>query len=240
VLALNIKANNSGSRKGKRHLLSWALIGLLAIIVFNACGQTIADNPQNQDVLAVLKRFQAGYDNRDIPKVDEYVRDLFDSDVLVIGTRAYASGDGEWCEGIEKVKELVAWDWQYWDDLRMETEKARIRIDGNTAWVAFWGTLVSLQTKEKGYSVGMKNILKRQKENKYKENPREFFLWLSNYSSRVVWDFERTGGEEFIHPIRITAVLYNRNGKWLFKQMHFSYPTGYHKTRIIKGQDDNR
>lgn len=236
-----METNHSENRKGKRHLLSWGLMGLLAIVVFNACGQTTADHPQNQDVSAVLKRFQAGYDKRDISKIDEYVRDLFDSeDVLVIGTRAYAPGDGEWCEGIEKVKELVAWDWQYWDDLRMETEKARIRIDGNTAWVAFWGTLVSRQTKAKGYSDGMKNILKRQQENDYKENPREFFLWLSNYSSRVVWDFERTGGEEFIHPIRITAVLSKNNGKWLFTQMHFSYPTGYHKTRIIKGQNKDR
>ena len=160
-------------------------MGLLAIIVFVACGQTIADNPQNPDVLAVLKKFQAGYDKRDIFKVDEYVRDLFDSeDVLVIGTRAYASGDGEWCEGIDKVKEIVKWDWQYWDDLRMETEKARIRVDGNTAWVAFWGTLVSRQTKEKGYSDGVKNILGRQKEKKYKENPREFFLVVQLFIAR--------------------------------------------------------
>jgi hypothetical protein len=50
----------------------------------------------------------------------------------------------------------------------------------------------------------------------------------------MLWDFEQVGGEEFIYPIRITAVLSNKNGKWLFNQMDFSYPTGYHKTRIIK------
>jgi hypothetical protein len=72
-----------------------------------------------------------------------------------------------------------------------------------------------------------------------RESPREFVLWLANYSSRLVWEFERMGGDEFIHPIRVTAVLRKKNGKWLFKQMDFSYPTGEQRTRIIRAQANN-
>jgi hypothetical protein len=32
-------------------------------------------------------------------------------------------------------------------------------------------------------------------------------------------------GEKFVWPLRFTAVLVQRNGRWLFHQMHFSYPT---------------
>ena len=238
---MNMKADNPGNRKGLRRLPAWILMGLLGAIVFSACTQTIPGDRENDDVIAVLNKFQDGYARRDLSRVDEYVRDLFDSeDVLVIGTASHKLGDGEWCEGIEKVKKLVRWDWQYWGDLRMETDRSRIRIDGDTAWVALWGTLTSRQTKEKGYSDGMKNVVDKQMEKQFKEDPREYFLWLSGYASRVVWDFERAGGEEFIHPIRITALLSKKNGKWLFRQMTFSYPTGYHKARITKGQDNYR
>ena len=215
---------------------------MLAVVLFVTAGwqfeagnQREQDNLQEQDVLAVLKKFQAGYDERDVSKVDEYVRDLFDADdVLIIGTGASAPGDGEWCEGIEAVKRIVESDWKHWDDLKMETEKARIRIEGKTAWVAFGGTSTSRQTIKSGYAHGMKQIRYRQNQNKYQENPREFFLWLSYYTSRMLLDYELVDGEGFIYPIRITAVLSNKNGKWLFKQINFAYPTGYHKTRIIK------
>jgi hypothetical protein len=116
----------------------------------------------------------------------------------------------------------------------MEIEKARIRIEGKTAWVAFWGTSESRQTRASWYGRGMKDISHWLNQKNYQENPREFFLWLSNYTSRMLWDFERAGGDTFVFPIRITGVLSNKNGKWLFKQMAFSYPTGYHKRRITK------
>jgi hypothetical protein len=215
----------------------WVLVimAALTILFLNAFRWSNTGDQQGLDVSAILNKFQAGYDKRDVSEVDEYVRDLFDEDdVLIIGTRAFSAEDKEWCEGIEAVKKIVEWDWKYWGDLKMEIEKARIRINGNTAWVAMVGTSESRQTKEAGYEKGMKAIRDWQNQKKYQENPREFLLWLSYYTSRMLWDFEQTGGEEFVYPIRITAVLSNKKGKWLFNQMEFSYPTGYHRTRIIK------
>jgi hypothetical protein len=215
--------------------------GLLIVMAgLNSCGcgqMNLAESLEEQDVMAVLKKFQSGYDVRDISKVDEYVRNLFDAqDVLVIGTGAAYPGDGEWCEGIDRVKSLVESDWRYWGDLKMETDKARIRIDGSTAWVAFSGVSESFQTREAAYRKGMQMIKDQQKQKKYRENPREYFLWLSNYASSMLWDLEQEEGEKFIHPIRITAVLSNKNGKWLFTQMNFAYPTGNHKKRITRTQ----
>lgn len=238
---MSINEKKSRGPTGKRHLLFWGLMVMVAVVFLSGGRQSKADdqrkqdNRQEQDVLAVLKKFQAGYGERDVSKVDEYVRDLFDAeDVLIIGTGASAPGDGEWCEGIEAVKRIVELDWKYWADLKMETEKARIRIEGKTAWVAFWGTSKSRQTIKSGYAHGMEQIRDWLNQNKYQENPREFFLWLSYYTSRMLFDYELVDGEGFIYPIRITAVLSNKNGKWLFKQINFAYPEGYHKTRIIK------
>ncbi len=237
-LSTNRKKSRGAIRKG--YLLFLGLMVMLAIVLsggrqFKVDNQRQQDNLQEQDVLAVLKKFQAGYNERDVSKADEYVRDLFDAeDVLIIGTGASAPGDGEWCEGIEAVKQIIKSDWKHWDDLKMETEKARIRINGKTAWVAFGGTSKSRQTTKSGYASGMEAIRYWQNQNKYQENPREFFLWLSYYTSRMLLDYELVDGEGFIYPIRITAVLSNKNGKWLFKHVNFAYPTGYHKTRIVK------
>jgi hypothetical protein len=77
--------------------LSWGLMVLLAFIFLSGCGKTNVGNQHNLDVLAVLHKFQAGYSKRDVSKIDEYVRDIFDpEDVLIIGTGASKLGEGEW------------------------------------------------------------------------------------------------------------------------------------------------
>ncbi len=238
-MSINKKKAGDPIRKG--YLLVLALMVMLVAVLltygrqFETSNQRQEDNLQKRDILAVLKKFQASYDERDVSKIDKYIQELFDAeDVLIIGTGASAPGDSEWCEGIKAVKKIIESDWKYWDDLKMETEKARIRIEGRTAWVAFGGTSKSAQTKKSGYANGMAAIRRWQNQSDYKENPREFFLWLSYYTSRMLLDYELEDGEEFIYPIRVTAVLSNKNGKWVFKQMNFAYPTGYHKTRVSK------
>src|SRR5512135_2730083 len=150
---MDFRGNGSTEFAGHRHVMPWIITALLAALFLSSGKQTTAlGNVQEQDVLAVLKRFQTGYSRRDVSRVDEYVRDLFDDqDVLIIGTNASIPNDGEWCEGIDAVKRLVETDWKSWGDLKMETEKARIRIDGGTAWVARTGVLEKSQTSESGY-----------------------------------------------------------------------------------------
>jgi hypothetical protein len=221
-------------------ILNLMVIGglVIAIITCPVNGMVDKNKKQEQSIVEVLKKFQAGYTQRDVTKVDEFVNELFDSeDVFLVGTDAASVEHGEWGEGIEKVKEVVERDWKYWGDLKLDIDTARIRIHANTAWVALWASSEKLRPKKEEYKKTVERIMRALESNKDKFDSRLILHWLINFSSRYLWEFEQ--GEEFIHPLRITAVLVKKKGKWLFRQIHFSFPMrGMPVYRIFKDQEE--
>jgi len=177
------------------------------------------------EIIKVLEYFQEGYTNRDTSIIDQYVKNLFTEDILIVGT-----GASEWPSGIEACKNLVKWDWKYWGDVKIDIEKAIIRIEDNIAWIATTGTLSrNFDSKEfiyERYGVNdIKRISEKDQSNKMK------LLELIDDASELLYEVEQAG-TEFVYPLRIVASLVEKNGEWKFKQMGFSYP--FPRKLIIK------
>jgi hypothetical protein len=228
-----------------KRIQSFVLFGMLVLLVFVVSGNAKVEGTekQKQEVMEVLKKFQAGYTARDVSKVDEYVNDLFDSeDIFVIGTSAYKPGNFEWCEDIKAVKKVIESDWKNWGNLKLKIENARIRIEGNIAWVAILGVSEERNVKKNSYDRAIKSIartIELNKDDKSEGISREIMFWILQYTSRQLSEYEQ-GGDEFIYPLRITAVLVKKKGKWMFRQMNFAFPVTVIPDVRIPKEDNNK
>ena len=190
-------------------------------------GEEVKRTKAEEEVLEVLRKYQAGYDARDVSKLDEFVAELFDpDDCLIVGTGTTGPKTKEWSQGTALIKKLIKFDWEHWDDLKMKIEKARIRVSGDVAWAAMWGTSEGIKDKKKEYD-RMLNFFSRVIEHSKKQDNKETTLAMmllilkkaAVYLERYVPE-----GDEFIFPIRVTAVLKKKKGKWLFQLMNYSFP----------------
>ena len=214
-----------------KRILSLVLLGILALVTAAVPGDAKVKGieKQKQEVMEVLKKFQAGYTARDVSKLNDYVNELFDPEnVLIIGTSSYGPKKGEWCDDIKAVKDILTIDWKYWDDLILKVEDARVMIHENTAWVVMWGTSESKREKKEIYDWAVDAITKKieqSKDDKTEERTRKIMFWVAQHSIRWLLEYEK-GGEKIVYPIRISAVLTKKkNKKWMFRQMDFAFPT---------------
>jgi hypothetical protein len=170
------------------------------------------------EIRDLIRRFQEGYTKRDIKAVDEYVESLFtgEEDVLVIGT-----GAEEWCLGIQQIKELIESDWRYWGDVLIDPDKAVISSEGDTAWFYVEGMLKNRDGSEEKYLNNLLEEMKRIAEGE--GSPREKILDMLQDASYNLLQLE--GGAEYVWPFRFCGVAVKREGKWMFHQLQFSFPT---------------
>lgn len=182
---------------------------------------TASIEEKKNEVRLVLQTFQDGYTRRDVSRVAETMQ-LFDDspETEIIGTNAMKIGKGEWCLGMEKARCLLESDWKDWGDVKINVDGARIFVYGDVAWLSAEMT-TSEHLKSEDIYESMANSASKvlaEKTRDAKFRVLEAIRWMSN----VNYELER--GEDFVWPMRFTAVLINRDGKWLFTHMQFSYP----------------
>lgn len=202
-----------------------ALIMGSALVPLN--GEEVKRTKAEKQVLEILKKFQAGYDTRDVSKLDEYVSAIFDpDDCCIAGTISSGPGTREWCEGIDEVKKLVKFDWEQWDDLKLKVDESRIRVNGNTAWAAMWGISHAVKEKKPEYDrclAMVARVIEMTKNDKTEEMSLSVMLWVlkrvSKYLERYVLE-----GNEYRYPIRVTMALTKKKGKWLIRFVDFAFP----------------
>ena len=171
-------------------------------------------------VRAVLQRFQDGYTRRSLDNLNEFMTMFVSDDTLeVIGTGALKPGEFEWCLGLAATRELVENDWKGWGDLVLDVQGARIYTSGDAAWLATNATVNMTIPAEQGYADHISYLRARLAE----ETPaaRDLLLDIVRGGSNTLFEFEQ--GEHFVWPLRFTAVLVRREGRWLFHQMQFSH-----------------
>jgi hypothetical protein len=170
-----------------------------------------------QAIRDVLQKFQDAYTRRDVRTVDSFLEQLFllDNDLLIIGT-----GANEWCQGMEEARKLFVDDWEYWGDLCLDLPDAKITVEGTAGWVSAQGT-VTKTIEEDTFLDAMFEQLREQQEQQETPRARAFNLLRSTADAL----FETGKGDLFVWPFRFSAVLVKQAEKWLFTQLHFSFPT---------------
>jgi len=175
------------------------------------------------EIKHVLQCFQDGYTARDIENIDDFMK-LFvlGDDVELIGIGALARNENEWFQGAERIREIIESDWQYWGDVRLDVQEARITVKDDVAWLSTVGTV--LQTNHI-YSDEVTNFtLKQMKELLDNTNlsPRERLVEAAHFGIRR-WR-EREKRLEHPWPFVFTAVLVKQEGEWCFHTIHWSMP----------------
>ena len=173
-----------------------------------------------KEIRNVLKQFQDGYKERDLEKLDEFVSLFVQSDdIELIGIGAFERGGIEWFEGVNKVREIIQSDWEYWGDVEIDVAGAKITAKGDTAWLTVAGTLEQTDTFDKAmpqYLEQMKDLLEG------KRDPDEKLMEATHFGMRRMR--ERFKGVGHKWPFVISAVMVNEDSRWLFHTIHWSMP----------------
>jgi hypothetical protein len=182
-----------------------------------------SSEPAVADVRATLQTFQDGYTHRDTAALDTFMG-LFAPDAMleVIGTSASARTEDEWCVGRTAVRDLIAADWQFWGYLVLDVAGAHIHIQGPVAWLATTGTVTQTIALAQRY-VNITDYLRRVMDRRTDlDVERELLLVILGAASALA---NARDGDQYIWPLRFTAVLIQQQEQWLFHQIHFSFPT---------------
>jgi hypothetical protein len=113
-----------------------------------------------EQVRQVLQRFQDYYTRRD-PALWNPSELLADDDLEVIGTNAIQPGKDEWHLGKESARDIFLGDWHGWGDVRLDVARARIRINGKTAWLSATATVSKTIPAEQNYADFLEYIQKQ-------------------------------------------------------------------------------
>jgi hypothetical protein len=176
---------------------------------------------QRNQVRQVLKKFQDGYKKRDLSQIDSFM-DLFlhSDEIELIGIGASMRGGNEWFQGFEAVKNIIEGDWEYWGNVLLDVDKAKISLFGDVAWLSTTGSIEQTSTHDealKFYLEQMKDILVDEEDDDDTK-----LLDATHFGMRRLR--ERLKGQGHQWPFVFTAVLINSQDDWRFHTIHWSMP----------------
>lgn len=185
----------------------------------------------SEAVRQALQSFQDYYTSRDAALLEPFLELLADDDMEVIGTNGIRAGEQEWYLGKTAARELFLGDWQSWGDVRLDVSAANIRVNGGTAWLSASGTVNMTIPAERNYADFLASIQRTIDTDG--ASAEEKLLNILRGGSNTLYELRR--GEQFIWPLRFTAVLTQQDEDWKFQHMQFSFPTIYFPdVRVLK------
>lgn len=173
-------------------------------------------------VRRALQVLQDAYLKRNLNRVDYVAKEILPADggVTIIGTSGMLPGEREWPLESAGAKDLMASDWRSWGNVFFNVAGARIRCAGDSAWIesnAFVEKVLPAEEVCENHLRYIRSLL--EGDLPAKEKVAE----ISRGASNVIQETMR--GERYVWPMRFTAVLQKEGGRWVFRQMHFSFPT---------------
>jgi len=172
-------------------------------------------------VRSALEKFQDGYDAREIARLDDFMQ-LFapNDEIEMIGIGAAKRAAPEWFEGRSRIREIVENDWQYWGDVKLDVEGAKITVNSETAWLSTTGTVTQTQTFDTAIEFhlnDMKAIFDQEGL-----TTDEKLMEATHYGMRRLR--ERSKGVGHSWPFTFTAVLVKAGPDWRFHTLHWAMP----------------
>lgn len=172
---------------------------------------------EKSEIKETLRQFQYGYTERNIEKVNAFVKELFKDDICVLGT-----GTGELYLGIEQVKSLIKDDWKYWGDVRIDLDNVYINNEKTVAWFTTTGSVkYTFENTQEKYDSYLNFIKNKTKEPEIKPKQKITFI---NWVLALTYHQRLEKKREYLWPLRLSGVLIKDNGKWKFANIHFSIP----------------
>ena len=173
------------------------------------------------EILALLQAFQDGYTRRDLAQVDAFMQ-LFAPDAEVIGTNGVRPGQDEWYLDRQAARELVHGDWEGWGDFRLDLDAVSVHSLGDVGWVAATAT-VTQRIGEENYASYLAYV--REYIDRPGPSAEQKLHNILRGGTNTVFELRR--GENFVWPLRFTAVVVRQADEWKFAQVNFSFPTVY-------------
>lgn len=176
------------------------------------------------ELKAILRKFQEGYDKRDINLIDNFMEALFDKDesLFLLG-----ASDNELSFGIDEVKELLISDWKYWGDVKLDIDNSVIKHKEDTSWIYTPATIkYTFADSEETYSnflgfIGDFYNSQGQDSEKLNRVKLTEINWILCHLLH-----QREGTERsYLWDGRISFVLTKKNEEWKIRQIQFSIPT---------------
>ena len=176
---------------------------------------------QRGQVLQVLQKFQLGYEKHDLSQIGSFMDLFYQSDEIeLIGIGASVRGGNEWFQGVEAVRNIIEGDWEYWGNVLLDVEGAKISLYGDVAWLTTTGNIEQTSTHDqalKFYLEQMKDILVDDGSD---EDTK--LLEATHFGLRRLR--ERLKGKGYQWPFVFTAVLIYSQDDWRFHTIHWSMP----------------
>lgn len=173
-------------------------------------------------VRKALQKLQDGYFKRNVASLDFYMRELFPPDgrTTIIGTSGLLPEDTEWPRNSDGVRKLLENDWRNWGSVYFNVAMAKIRSVGDVAWIESNGFVEKVMSDEQVCENHLKYVRAVVDGDL---SAKEKVAEIARGASNVV--MEMMMGERYIWPMRFSAVLERSEGRWVFRHMHFSFPT---------------
>ena len=178
-----------------------------------------------EEVRGVLQRFQAGYTERDLSTLDDFLT-LFvqDGDPELIGIGASERGGWEWFEGVDSIRDIIQSDWEYWGDVVIDVAGAKITVRGEVAWFTTTGTLEQTDAFDSAMPFYLEQMKKFIEDGSRDAQgaPMDALIEATHYGLRRIR--ERLKGVGHQWPFVLSAVLQREGGQWRFHTIHWSMP----------------
>lgn len=179
---------------------------------------------EKKDVRRVLQAFQDAYLARDLSRLENVMKLFLDSEEIeLIGIGAKERNGYEWFQGKDAIKGIIAGDWEFWGDVRLDVENARIFINGKTAWLSTTGTLTQSTQHEKAmveFAKMMHDML--DDIGNEGEKAEKQMMEAAHYGIRRLR--EKSLGEGYQWPFTFTSVLVKDGENWKFHTIHWAMP----------------
>ena len=183
-------------------------------------GKRSASEPE--EVRKALQVLQDAYLKRNANRIDYVAKEIFpkDGQMSIIGTSGILPGKEEWPLDVKGAQEMVLSDWRSWGDVYFNVSGASIKVADQVAWLESSAFVEKVLPAEQVCENHLKYI--RTLIDGSMPAP-EKVAEIARGASNVVQEMIK--GDRYIWPMRFTAVLQKVDGKWVFRQMHFSFPT---------------